>query len=196
MRTKDNNGKRNNGAMNRNMLDRLMATAKGMAWGVVILILMQMCYGCKSSKQTVTVAAEEHKGVQVIERTDSLSVTTLADMHRILTSSDSIVWVETDTYYSTPDEYGKQHVIRTTERRAQQATSKTETTTHSQTQDYRRMKQESDSAMMAIKKTVTSKETAKRTSGGVGALEELTAIVLIIIIVAGWLWCRKRGYLR
>lgn len=95
--------------------DKIMAALKGGTWALILLALMQMCTGCKSSKQAERILVSAQEGVRVTKMQDSISVN-IADITKVITNKkmDSDTWIER-TYWSVPDSAGNQYP-RMTER--------------------------------------------------------------------------------
>lgn len=88
--------------------DKIMAALKGGTWALILLALMQMCTGCKSSKQAVLVSDQE--SVRVTKMQDSIDYAILA---RAIKNVMINVGAETSSErisYSVPDAQGRQHV--------------------------------------------------------------------------------------
>lgn len=95
------------------MWDKLENIAKGVVWGLMLLVLANMCTACKSSKQAERILVSAQEGVRVTKMQDSISVN-IADITKVITNKkmDSDTWIER-TYWSVPDSAGNQYPTMT-----------------------------------------------------------------------------------
>lgn len=95
------------------MWDKLENIAKGVVWGLMLLVLVHMCTACKSSKQTERILVSAQEGVRMTKMQDSISVN-IADITKVITTKkmDSDTWIER-TYWSAPDSAGNQYPTMT-----------------------------------------------------------------------------------
>lgn len=109
------------------MWDNLIDIAKGVAWGLVILILICMCQGCKSTRHTERILVSDHEGVRVTKIQDSISIN-ITDMSEVTTTKEigSDTWIER-TYWSVPDSAGNQYPIMTERKGNSTAISESQT---------------------------------------------------------------------
>lgn len=93
--------------------DNLEQIAKGVVWGLMLLVLVHMCTACKSSKQTERILVSAQEGVRMTKMQDSISVN-IADITKVITTKkmDSDTWIER-TYWSAPDSAGNQYPTMT-----------------------------------------------------------------------------------
>lgn len=93
-------------------MNKLIDITKGVAWGLVILILICM-QGCKSTRHTERILVSDHEGVRVTKIQDSISIN-ISDMSEVTATrkTDSDTWIER-TYWSVPDSAGNQYPIMT-----------------------------------------------------------------------------------
>ena len=93
--------------------EKLENIAKGVVWGLMLLVLVHMCTACKSSKQAERILVSAQEGVRVTKTQDSISVN-IADITKVITSKkmDSDTWIER-TYWSAPDSAGNQYPTMT-----------------------------------------------------------------------------------
>lgn len=108
------------------MWDNLIDIAKGVAWGLVILILICM-QGCKSTRHTERILVSDHEGVRVTKIQDSISIN-ITDMSEVTTTKEigSDTWIER-TYWSVPDSAGNQYPIMTERKGNSTAISESQT---------------------------------------------------------------------
>lgn len=87
-------------------IDQLIATAKGAAWALVVLLLLHMCVGCKSKQHLVT----EQVTKRVSKSADTISTKLTAEdiRERAVDLSNNLVIEK--VHYSAPDTQGRQHV--------------------------------------------------------------------------------------
>lgn len=95
------------------MWDKLENIAKGVVWGLILLVLVHTCTACKSSKHTERILVSDHEGVRVTKIQDSISIN-ITDMSEVTTTKEigSDTWIER-TYWSVPDSAGNQYPIMT-----------------------------------------------------------------------------------
>ena len=108
-------------------MNKLIDMAKGVAWGLVILILICMCQGCKSTRHTERILVSDHEGVRVTKIQDSISIN-ITDMSEVTTTKEigSDTWIER-TYWSVPDSAGNQYPIMTERKGNSTAISESQT---------------------------------------------------------------------
>lgn len=108
-------------------MNRLIDMTKGVAWGLVILILICMCQGCKSTRHTERILVSDHEGVRVTKIQDSISIN-ITDMSEVTTTKEigSDTWIER-TYWSVPDSAGNQYPIMTERKGNSTAISESQT---------------------------------------------------------------------
>ena len=171
--------------------------AKGVAWGIVILILAQMCVGCKTSQrvreQTYTLSDVE--GVSFAS--DSLLRVSLED---IKASRFKAVETKENSYtvdWSEPDDNGNQYKTRETYKGVA-AISKTETNTQQSRIRYgKRIQRQIDSLRNRLRIIEETERNTQRTSGGVFSWSgtDMTAILaIVLLIIVGWIFAKSRGY--
>ena len=85
-------------------IDQLIATAKGAAWALVVLLLL-MCVGCKSKQHLAT-----KQVTRVSKSADTISTKLIAEdiRERAVDLSNNLVIEK--VHYSAPDTQGRQHV--------------------------------------------------------------------------------------
>lgn len=107
-------------------MNKLIDITKGVAWGLVILILICM-QGCKSTRQTERILVSDHEGVRVTKIQDSISIN-ISDMSEVTATrkTDSDTWIER-TYWSVPDSAGNQYPIMTERKGNSTAISESQT---------------------------------------------------------------------
>lgn len=95
------------------MWDKLENIAKGVVWGLILLVLVHTCTACNSSKHTERILVSDHEGVRVTKIQDSISIN-ITDMSEVTTTKEigSDTWIER-TYWSVPDSAGNQYPIMT-----------------------------------------------------------------------------------
>lgn len=108
-------------------MNKLIDIAKGLAWGLVILILICMCQGCKSTRHTERILVSEQEAVRVTKIQDSISIY-ITDMSEVTTTKEigSDTWIER-TYWSVPDSAGNQYPIMTERKGNSTAISESQT---------------------------------------------------------------------
>lgn len=181
------------------MWDKLIDMAKGVVWGIVILILAQMCVGCNTSQrvreQTYTLSDVE--GVSLTS--DSLLRVSLED---VKASRFKTVETKENSYtidWSEPDDNGNQYKKRETYKGVA-AISKTETNTQQSRIRYeKRIQRQIDSLRNRLRILEETERNTQRTSGGVFSWsgKEVTAIILaiVLLIVILWIVAKGRGYI-
>lgn len=109
------------------MWGKLENIAKGVVWGLVLLVLVHTCTACKSSKQTERILVSDHEGVRVTKIQDSISIN-ISDMSEVTATrkTDSDTWIER-TYWSVPDSAGNQYPIMTERKGNSTAISESQT---------------------------------------------------------------------
>lgn len=109
------------------MWGKLENIAKGVVWGLVLLVLVHTCTACKSSKQTERILVSDHEGVRVTKIQDSISIN-ITDMSEVTTTKEigSDTWIER-TYWSVPDSAGNQYPIMTERKGNSTAISESQT---------------------------------------------------------------------
>lgn len=178
--------------------DKLMACVKGFAWGLIILLLMQMCVGCTSHKQIERIAVEEYDAVKISSATDSVAFAQL-----IQTIKDIVIESKTNTttekiLYSKPDEKGEQYVTSIERTQSDETMSAEQHTAQNIIIEYKRLQQVVDSLRSRIDKTEQTKEETKKTSGGVFSWsgKEVAAILaLVLLIIIAWICIKTRGFI-
>ena len=181
-----------------NMWDNLIDIAKGMAWGIVVLILAQMCVGCQTSQrvreQTYTLSDVE--GVSFAS--DSLLSVSLDN---IKASRFETVETTENSYtvdWSEPDEQGKQYKTRETYKGVA-AISKTETNTQQSRIRYEeRIQRQIDSLRNRLRIIEETETDTQRTSGGVfswSGKETATILAIVVLLVIIWIVAKGRGYI-
>lgn len=179
-------------------MNKLIHIAKGIAWGIVMLILAQMCVGCKTSQrvreQTYTLSDVE--GVSFAS--DSLLCVSLEDVR-----AERFETVETteNSYtvdWSAPDEQGKQYKTRETYKGVA-AMSKTESNTQQTRLRYEeRIQRQIDSIRNRLRIIEETDKNTQRTSGGVFSWSgtDMTAILaIVLLLVILWIVAKGRGYI-
>lgn len=179
-------------------MNKLIHIAKGIAWGIVVLILAQMCVGCQTSQrvreQTYTLSDVE----SVSFASDSLLRVSLED---IKASRFEAVETKGNSYtidWSEPDEQGNQYKLRETFK-GSAAISKTETNTQQVRLRYEeRMQRQIDSLRNRLRIIEETERNTKRTSGGVFSWSgtDMTAILaIVLLLVILWIVAKGRGYI-
>ena len=109
------------------MWGKLENIAKGVVWGLVLLVIVHTCTACKSSKQTERILVSDHEGVRVTKIQDSISIN-ISDMSEVTATrkTDSDTWIER-TYWSVPDSAGNQYTIMTERKGNSTAISESQT---------------------------------------------------------------------
>jgi hypothetical protein len=180
------------------MWDNLIDMAKGVAWGIVILILAQMCVGCQTSQrvreQTYTLSDVE--GVSFAS--DSLLRVSLEN---VKASRFEAVETKENSYtidWSEPDDNGKQYKTRETYKGVA-AISKTETNTQQSRIRYeKRIQRQIDSLRNRLRIIEETERNTQRTSGGVfswSGKETATILAIVLLIVILWIVAKGRGYI-
>lgn len=180
------------------MWDKLIDMAKGVAWGIVILILAQMCVGCNTSQrvreQTYTLSDVE--GISLTS--DSLLRVSLED---VKASRFKTVETKENSYtidWSEPDDNGKQYKTRETYKGVA-AISKTETNTQQSRIRYeKRIQRQIDSLRNRLRLIEETEKDTQRTSGGVLSWSgtDMTAILaIVLLLVILWIVAKGRGYI-
>lgn len=170
--------------------------AKGVAWGIVILILAQMCVGCQTSQrvreQTYTLSDVE--GVSFAS--DSLLSVSLED---VKASRFEAVETKENSYtvdWSEPDEQGNQYKLRETYKGVA-AISKTENNTQQSRIRYEeRIQRQIDSIRNRLRIIEETEKDTQRTSGGVfsWSAEAAALLAIVLLIIVGWIFAKSRGY--
>lgn len=180
------------------MWDNLIDIAKGVAWGIVILILAQMCVGCQTSQrvreQTYTLSDVE--GVSFAS--DSLLRMSLdninANRFEAVETKENVFVIE----WSAPDERGNQYKLRETYK-GTAAISKTETNAQQIRLRYEeRIQRQIDSIRNRLRILEQTERDTQRTSGGVFSWsgKDMTAILaIVLLIVILWIVAKGRGYI-
>lgn len=180
------------------MWDNLIDIAKGVAWGIVILILAQMCVGCQTSQrvreQTYTLSDVE--GISLTS--DSLLTVSLEDVR---TSGFKTVETTENSYtvdWSEPDEQGNQYKLRETFK-GSAAISKTETNTQQSRIRYgKRIQRQIDSLRNRLRIIEETERNTQRTSGGVfswSGKDAATILAIVLLLVILWIVAKGRGYI-
>lgn len=109
------------------MWGKLENIAKGVVWGLVLLVLVHTCTACKSSKQTERILVSDQEAVRVTKIQDSISIN-ITDMSEVTTTKEigSDTWIER-TYWSVPDSAGNQYPIMTERKGNSTAISESQT---------------------------------------------------------------------
>lgn len=172
--------------------------AKGVAWGIVILILAQMCVGCQTSQrvreQTYTLSDVE--GVSLTS--GSLLRVSLdnikANRFEATETKENVYAVE----WSAPDEQGNQYKLKETYK-GTAAISKTETNTQQSRIRYEeRIQRQIDSLRNRLRIIEETERNTQRTSGGVlswGGKETVTILAIVLLLVILWIVAKGRGYI-
>jgi hypothetical protein len=179
-------------------MNKLIDIAKGVAWGIVILILAQMCVGCQTSQrvreQTYTLSDVE--GVSFAS--DSLLSVSLDN---IKASRFKTVETKENSYtidWSEPDDNGNQYKKRETYKGVA-AISKTETNAQQSRIRYeKRMQRQIDSLRNRLRIIEETEKNTQRTSGGVfswSGKETATILAIVLLIVILWIVAKGRGYI-
>lgn len=179
-------------------MNKLINMAKGVAWGIVVLILAQMCVGCQTSQrvreQTYTLSDVE--GVSFAS--DSLLSVSLDN---IKASRFETVETTENSYtvdWSEPDDNGNQYKTRETYKGVA-AISKTETNTQQVRLRYEeRIQMQIDSMRNRLRILEETEKDTQRTSGGVFSwsgkeVAAILAIALLLIVI--WIVAKGRGYI-
>lgn len=180
------------------MWDNLIDIAKGVAWGIVMLILAQMCVGCQTSQrvreQTYTLSDVE--GVSFAS--DSLLCVSLED---VKASRFEAIETKENSYtvdWSEPDEQGNQYKLRETFK-GSAAISKTETNTQQVRLRYEeRMQRQIDSLRNRLRIIEETERNTQRTSGGVfswSGKDAATILAIVLLLVILWIVAKGRGYI-
>lgn len=180
------------------MWDNLIDMAKGVAWGIVVLILAQMCVGCNTSQrvreQTYTLSDVE--GVSLTS--DSLLRVSLEDVRAHRFEAAETIENSYTVDWSTPDERGNQYKLRETYKGVA-AISKTETNTQQVRLRYEeRIQRQIDSLRNRLRIIEETERNTQRTSGGVfswGGKEVATILAIVIVLVILWIVAKGRGYI-
>lgn len=172
--------------------------AKGVAWGIVILILAQMCVGCQTSQrvreQTLTLSDVE--GVSFAS--DSLLSVSLEDVraHRFeaTETKENFYAVE----WSAPDKRGNQYKLKETYK-GTAAISKTETNAQQSRIRYEeRIQRQIDSLRNRLRIIEETDKDTQRTSGGVlswSGKEVAAILAIVLLLVVIWIVAKGRGYI-
>ena len=176
------------------MWDNLIDMAKGVAWGLVILILICMCQGCKSTKHAERILVTDQEGVRVTKSADSIAYTMLVRTIRDLMVDAHIEVQSEKINYSVPDGDGLQYVT-SIERTQSAQTAKME---HKDTQviitDYTHIQNSIDSIRQRVTEIEQTKEDTQKTSGGIlgwSGDEALPVLVIILLIMICWIAAKK-----
>lgn len=172
--------------------------AKGVAWGIVVLILAQMCVGCQTSQRVreQTYTLSDVKGVSFAS--DSLLRVSLDN---IKASRFEAVETKENSYtvdWSEPDDNGKQYKTRETYKGVA-AISKTETNTQQSRIRYEeRIQRQIDSLRNRLRIIEETEKDTQRTSGGVfswSGKETATILAIVLLLVILWIVAKGRGYI-
>lgn len=178
--------------------EKIMAALKGGTWALILLALMQMCTGCKSSKQAERVVISEQEGVRVSKSDDSISLDQLLQSVKTLVANVQTNLNAERIYYSEPDEQGEQHITQIERSQAAQTTKVEQETTQTLVNAYKRTQRSLDSLRKRLQKIEQSKEEAQKTSGGVFSWsgKEVAAILaLVLLIIIAWICIKTRGFI-
>lgn len=179
-------------------MNKLINMAKGVAWGIVVLILAQMCVGCQTSQrvreQTYTLSDVE--GVSFAS--DSLLSVSLDN---IKASRFETVETTENSYtvdWSEPDDNGNQYKTRETYKGVA-AISKTETNTQQVRLRYEeRIQMQIDSMRNRLRILEETEKDTQRTSGGVfswSGKDAATILAIVLLLVILWIVAKGRGYI-
>lgn len=169
-----------------------------MAWGIVVLILAQMCVGCQTSQrvreQTYTLSDVE--GVSFAS--DSLLCVSLEDVRAERFEAVEMTESSYTVDWSAPNEEGKQYKTRETYKGVV-AISKTETNTQQSRIRYgMRIQRQIDSLRNRLRILEETERNTQRTSGGVfswSGKETATILAIVVLLVIIWIVAKGRGYI-
>lgn len=172
--------------------------AKGATWGLIILALMYMCQGCKSSKQTERILVSDQEGVRVTKIQDSIDYMRLAHTIKSIVIDTQINTNTERITLSDPNEQGMQHITAIERSQAAQTTKVEQQTTQTLANAYKRTQRSVDSLRQRLQKIEQSKEDTLKTSGGVFSWsgKEVAAIMAIILLaIIAWIIAKIRGFI-
>ena len=180
------------------MWDKLIDMAKGVAWGLVILILICMCQGCKSTRHTERILVSDQEGVRVTKIQDSIDYMRLAHTIKSIVIDTQINTNTERITLSDPNEQGMQHITAIERSQAVQTTKVEQQTAQTLVNAYKRTQRSLDSLRRRLQKIEQSKEEAQKTSGGVFSwsgkeVAAILAIVLLLVVI--WIIAKGRGYI-
>lgn len=175
-------------------MNKLFDMAKGVAWGLVILILICMCSGCKSTRHTERILVSDHEGVRVTKSGDSIDYAML-----VRTIKSLMVDIQTGKHteiinYSKPDELGQQHITSIERSQSTQNTKIEKKDTQELAAVYKQTQMSIDSLRQRVSEIEQTKEDTQKTSGGIlgwSGDEALPVLVIILIIVVCWIIGKK-----
>ena len=179
-------------------MNKLIHIAKGIAWGIVVLILAQMCVGCKTSQRVreQTYALSDIEGVSLTS--DRLLRVSLEDVraHRFeaTETKENVYTVD----WSEPDDNGNQYKLKETFK-GSAAISKTETNTQQSRIRYEeRIQRQIDSLRNRLRIIEETDKDTQRTSGGVlswSGKEVAAILAIVLLLVVIWIVAKGRGYI-
>lgn len=175
-------------------MNRLIDTAKGLAWGLVILILICMCQGCKSTRHTERILVSEQDGVRVTKSGDSIGYAML-----VRTIKSLMVDIQTEKQtekinYSEPDGLGQQHITSIERTQSAQNTKIEKKDTQELAEVYKQTQMSIDSLRQRVSEIEQNQEDTQKTSGGIlgwNSDEALPVLVIILLIVVCWIIGKK-----
>lgn len=179
-------------------MEKLLNIAKGVAWGLMLLVLVHTCTACKSSKQAERVVISELECVRVSKSDDSISLDQFLQSIQHLVADVQTNLNTERIYYSEPDEEGKQHITQIERSQAAQTAKVEQQTTQTLVNAYKRTQRSLDSLRQRLQKIEQSKEETQKTSGGVFSWsgKEAAAIMAIILLaIIAWIIAKIRGFI-
>lgn len=174
------------------MWDKLENIAKGVVWGLILLVLVHTCTACKSSKQTERILVSDHEGVRVTKSGDSIDYAML-----VRTIKSLMVDIQTGKQtekinYSEPDELGLQHITSIERTQSAQNTKIEKKDTQELAAVYKQTQRSIDSLRQRVSEIERNQE--QRSSGGIlgwSGDEALPVLVIILLIMICWIAAKK-----
>lgn len=178
--------------------DKMINAAKGVMWGLIILMLMQMCVGCKTHKQAESISLTDIETSHISKQGDSVDYSLFAK-----TISQLILDIQTNQqneriHLSKPDSTGKQYITSVERSSSNQSMLAERHDANVLVLEYKRMQQRVDSVKQRIEKIEQDKKETKKTYGGVFSWsgKEVAAILaLVLLIIIAWISIKTRGFI-
>lgn len=178
------------------MEEKIINIFKGLAWGLVLLIIIATCSGCGSSKTTTSSEIIDLKDINKVsvssDSTTSIVLNTSnIEENKAVVSQENVYVVE----WSAPDALGNQYKTKETYAGKDVLIRTESSRTNSQVKYENRIQKSIDSLRQRLKRIEENKKSAEKTSDSVSILDNIKIILVIVLLIfIVWIIAKRVGF--
>lgn len=178
------------------MEEKIINIFKGLAWGLVLLIIISTCSGCGSSKTTTSSEIIDLKDINKISVSSDSSTSILLNVSNIeenksVLSQENVYAVE----WSAPDVLGNQYKTKETYAGKDVLTRTESSRTNSQVKYEERIQKSIDSLRQRLKRIEENKKYVEKTSDSVSILDNIKIILVVVLLIfIVWIIAKRIGF--